>query len=331
MESTNIKISNFIRKELSSVKVMILAIMMSFGVVLSVIQAFANVVYTHEILVYVKEYMRIPYDAENNEMVSLFAVIVWVIQLLLWVVQFALLMLMTYGVYNIYSDARYYDNEVKTKGLKIVGGIMKYYAIMSYVIMGLFIAIGVIAVIAAFGFGDKISSALGMNPYEYAPALRGLAVALVVVVVIVSIIYAGIASVYMSLNNNMKFMAKIQQGKRLEGMSLLGIVLMIIVGVSNLLSISSDLSNSGYSNEDIEMMQEMLGGSVTEFIVNMMPSANTQFRVAVIGCAYAFFIGAAQLIGGITLLGIRKNVNKILEEQEVVNYGGEDFTGGNQC
>lgn len=328
MGETNTKLSEFIRKELSSVKVMILAIMMSFGVVLSIVQFLANIIYTYEIVDYIKNYMTIPYNAENNRAISIAVILVWVIQILLFLAQFIPLLFMAYGIYMIYGDARYTG---KTKGLKVVGGVMKYHAIIAYFYIGLLVVLAIVCIVGAFGFGNKISNFIGMESAEYAPVLRVMAIVVAIVVVMVSIVYGVIASIYMSLNGNMKLMAKAQNGEKTGRMAIFGIVIMLIAGANNLLSVFSDVSASGYSSEDIEMMEEMLGGNVAAFLVDMMPSANTQFRVAVIGCACAFFIGAAQMLGGIILLSIRKKVNNIIEEQECRSYGGEDFTGSNQC
>ncbi len=326
MGDTNSKISGYIRRELSSVKVMILAIMISFGVILSVIQFLANVVYTYEILDYIKEFMTIPYDADNNRMISAATILIWVLQLIMFLAQYIPLLFMAYGIYTIYGDAKYSG---ETKGLKVVGGVMHFHAVVAYIYIGLMVMVALVCIVGAFGFGNKIPEYIGVEPSEYAPVLKILAIVVVICVVMVSIVYGAIASIYMSLKGNMKTMINIQKGKDIEKMSLFGILIMLVVGANNLLSVFSGVSGSGYSTADIEMLEEMLGGSAAAFIVNMMPSANTQFRVAVIGCACAFFIGAAQLLGGIVLLGIRKNVNRFMEEQECNSYGGENFTGSN--
>ena len=62
MERKLEKMAQLIREDLGSVKMMILSIMMSFGLVLSVVYFVVNMFSTLETVKYMSDYMKSPYD-----------------------------------------------------------------------------------------------------------------------------------------------------------------------------------------------------------------------------------------------------------------------------
>lgn len=329
MEETNSKIARLVREELSSTKIMILAVMMSFGLVLSVINFVVDMFSNLDTMVGIKEYLRSPYDLEMNQGITLFIETSSIMQIVMFVIGFIPLTIMAYGVYMLYANAK--STTPKTTGLKVVGGVMKYHGVVAYLYTALIIILGVVAMVAAFGFGDKIAGEVAESGYEdsFKASLKVLSIVFLIIAIIVGIVFAAIGTVYMSLAGNMKFMSEVQYGRRFKRMSAFGVIIMILAGISNFLSIFSGASAGGLSSDDIAMLEEMFGGQVTEMILEIMPSGAIQFEAAVVECAYAFFIGAAQIIAGITLMIIRAKVNHIMQEQEMISYGGDDFTNSN--
>ncbi|MBP3337941.1 MAG: hypothetical protein J6L69_00880 [Lachnospiraceae bacterium] len=331
MNELNSKVYRIVKNELGSVKVMIMAIMISFGLVLSIANFVISVFNSADVANKVKELIQSPYDAQTNNALSLTILVVMVIEVLLFLVNFIPLVLMAFGIYLIYENAKKTDGMVKTTGLKIVGGVMKYHGIVYFVYVGLFAIVAIALVVLTHGFTDKVASFLGSDDIEFIGSIKVLSVFLLFIVGIVAFVLIGIGVIFLSLSKTMKFVAGTQYGK-LEGkISGFGVAIMLLVGAHNLTSIFSGFSASAMSQEDIQMMEEMFGGTVANIIVNMMPSDTIQFEMLVISTAYAFFIGATQLLGAITLVNMRSKINRAIQEQEFNNYGGDNFIGGNQC
>lgn len=163
------KMAQTVRKELSSAKVMVLAIMLSFGVVLCVVSFLVNMLYTLEMVVDIKQLVKSPYDAQMNGYISATAGTVAVMQIVQFLLQFIPFILLAAGVYLIYINSKNYDG--KTTGLRLSRGVMKYHAVMSFIQAGLIIVAGVLVTVLPYVFEGKIKEYTGTA--EAAMYLKG--------------------------------------------------------------------------------------------------------------------------------------------------------------
>jgi len=331
MERKLEKMAQLIREDLGSVKMMILSIMMSFGLVLSVVYFVVNMFSTLETVKYMSDYMKSPYDAELNGLISTSVNVAFIAQVVAFFASFIPLVLMTWGIYLIYINAK--SDEKKLTGLKLTGGVIKYHGVMAFVTAGLIIVGGVLLVVLSNVYGDDIALAMGDTSGQMTSGLVFLAVICMIVLIFVSLFFVGKGVVIMTLAGNLKHMRNVLENafgdNVIKRMSLLGMAVLLIAGGSNLLDIFSSITSVGMSPDDVELLEEMLGGEAAHMLIDAMPSKIIQFETMVITVAYKFFIGVAQVLGAVVLISIRSKVNRVLEEQEVVNYGGDDFFGSN--
>ncbi len=327
MERKLAKIAEHIKKELGSVKMMVLSIMMSFGLVLSIIYFVVNVFSTLESLKTVKEYMQSPYDAQLNSMISMSVNVAFVIQIAGFFLSFIPLALLTWGIYLLYINAK--RDNMRFSGLKLTRGVLKYHGIVSFVGAGLLVVAGIVVFVLSIVFGSELGEYIGDTSGEFQVALLVMAVVCLIVLIIVGLFYVGKGAVIMTIAGNIKYLENALNGKLFKKMSVFGSVVLLIAGIDSLLGIFSNITSVGISGEDIAMLEEMLGGEVAHLILDTMPSKLVQFETMAVTIAYTFFIGVAQIMAAVVLLGIRSKINKVLEEQEVVNYGGDNFIGGN--
>ncbi len=329
MENKISKIARLVREELSSIKVMILAIMLSFGLVLSIMNFLVNIFYSLEMIVDIKSFVRSPYDKEMNDMISGAINISMVIQFVQFFLSFIPLLLLTYGVYLMYSNAK--DGVTKITGMKFASGVMKYHGIVAFFYAAFLMVIGVLSVVLAIIFGKDLGQMVGDTSDEFSMALIVVAIMLLIVFFIVAVVFILKGVLIICISKNIKYVSNTQKGIVPKKMSVLGGILFILSGVSTLSNILSSFTSMGLTSDDVEMLEEMFGGEVAHFLVDMMPSDVTQFEVVAVSIAYTFFIGVAQVLAGIVLLSIRNKVNKTLDEQEFTGYGGNNFISSNQC
>lgn len=329
MENKISKIARLVREELSSIKVMILAIMLSFGLVLSVMNFMVNLFYSLEMIVEIKGYVMSPYDKEMNDMVSGVINASLIVQIVEFLLNFIPLILLTYGVYLLYANAK--DNSTKITGMKFAGGVMKYHGIMAFVWAALMVVFGILLIVLSILFGDMLGEYLGDTSGEFASALVIMAIVFLVVFFVVSILFIIRGILILCISSNIKYIGNTQKGIVKKKMSAVGAIVFIIAGVSTLSGILSNFTGMGFTSDDVEMMEEMFGGEAAHMIMDMMPSAVTQFEVLAVNVAYTFFIGVAQILAGVILIAIRSKVNKTLDEQEFTGYGGNNFISSNQC
>ncbi len=327
MERKIAKIKQLVCEELGSAKMMILSIMMSFGLVLSIMYFVVSMFSTLESIEVVREYVKSPYDAELNDILSLTINASFVFQIIGFFLSFIPLVLLTLGIYLLYANGK--NGNVKLTGMKLTGGVLKYHGIMSFIGAALIIIFGLLLFVLIIIFSGEIMNALGDTSEEMEVFLWVMAFVFAIVFGIVGLFYIGKGVVIMIISGNMKYLADIYKGKLIKKMSIVAAVILIIAGVDGLFGIFSSFTTVGLSSADIEMLEEMLGGDVAHMLIDSMPSKIVQFETMAVTIAYTFFIGMSEVLAGVVLIRIRGKINRVLEEQEVTNYGGENFISGN--
>lgn len=327
MERKIAKIKQLICEEMGSAKMMILSIMMSFGLVLSVMYFVVNMFSTLESVEIVRDYMKSPYDAELNDIISFTINASFIFQIIGFFLSFIPLALLTLGIYLLYANAK--DGNNKLTGMKLTGGVLKYHGVMSFVGAALLIILGLLFFLLIIIFSGEIMNSLGDTSEEMEVFLWVMAFVLAIVFGVMGLVYIAKGVVIMLISGNMKYFANIYKGKLIKKMSIVGAIILLIAGIDSLFGIFSSFTAVGLSAEDVEMLEEMFGGDAAHMLMESMPSKIVQFETMAVSIAYTFFIGVSEVLAAFVLIRIRSKINKVLEEQEVINYGGENFISGN--
>lgn len=327
MERKISKIKQLICEEMGSAKVMILSIMMSFGLVLSIMYFVVSMFSTLETIEVMRDYVKSPYDAELNGVVAMAIDASFIFQIVGFFLSFIPLALLTLGIYMLYANAK--NGNDKLTGMKLTGGVLKYHGIMSFIGATLMIIIGVVLFVLVIAFSSDIMSALGDTGEDMELFLWIMAFAIAIVFGVVGLFYIGKGVVIMLVSGNMKYLADIHKGKLIKKMSIVGAIILLIAGIDSLFGIFSSFTTVGLTSSDVEMLEEMLGGDLAHVLIDSMPSKIVQFETMAVSIAYTFFIGVSEVLAAVVLIRIRGKINKVLEEQEVVNYGGDNFISSN--
>ncbi len=327
MERKISKIKQLICEEMGSAKMMILSIMMSFGLVLSIMYFVVSMFSTLETIEVMRDYVKSPYDAELNGVVAMAIDASFIFQIVGFFLSFIPLALLTLGIYMLYANAK--NGNDKLTGMKLTGGVLKYHGIMSFIGAALMIIIGVVLFVLVIAFSSDIMSALGDTGEDMELFLWIMAFAIAIVFGVVGLFYIGKGVVIMLVSGNMKYLSDIHKGKLIKKMSIIGAIILLIAGIDSLFSIFSSFTTVGLTSSDVEMLEEMLGGDLAHVLIDSMPSKIVQFETMAVSIAYTFFIGVSEVLAAVVLIRIRGKINKVLEEQEVVNYGGDNFISSN--
>lgn len=325
MDNTTKEIARVVREKSSSPFVMVAAMLMSMGAILSIAGMVANLLSGLETAEKLKEMVYMPYD---NEMMTFFNICIkgtGIFSIVSFIFSLIPTLLLIYGIYLIYINAKSSSEMISNKGYKTVAGVMKFYAVINIITLAL-IAIAVMAaIVMSFVFSSNIEDYFASQGMEFDSAvLIVLAVVLVFVMIFVAIAFAVSIAYYLSLSGSFKFMAGVFEGKRVKKISMFGIILMFLGFFGEISSLFSNLRNM---NMDYSQIEEALGSDFAYMISELMPSTVTRFNLFALQSLETLFVCAAGIIAAILLTMTHSQVTRILN-QERMGYGNNNLTNG---